>query len=120
MFEFSDRTSTSEQTLSCWSEDKQEMQLEVFVQLRINVNNVAEMWAKYSDHYMPIYSKIVTMTVKETAKNFKTSEFFEDRAAVRRKYVKLPLLAAHILTRRRSCRAWRQPLLWQLTRRVSR
>lgn len=82
MFEFSDRTDTSERTLPCWSRDKQELSVEIFVQLKIVPDNVPTIWEKYNDNYFNVYSRKVQMCVKETTKDFDTNQFFEERLEV--------------------------------------
>jgi len=69
-------------SLNCWTKDKQEITLEIFVQIKIQQENIPTIFDKYMHDYTPIWNQKIQMAMKQTTKSYETSQFFEERSIV--------------------------------------
>lgn len=85
LIEFSNRYNSS---LMCWTKDKQNLYLELFVNVQIEPDKVVDIYNKYTLNYWEVWKEIVEASLKSSTKDFDTVDFFDKRseltAAVRR------------------------------------
>jgi regulator of protease activity HflC (stomatin/prohibitin superfamily) len=79
LFEFSGNKGSS---LNCWTKDKQEITLEIFVQVSIRSEEIPLIFDKYRFDYKVVWDQKIKMAMKQTTKNYDTSQFFEERLLV--------------------------------------
>ncbi|GMH61030.1 hypothetical protein TrRE_jg224, partial [Triparma retinervis] len=79
LFEFSGNLGNS---LNCWTKDKQEITLEIFVQVSIQKDDIPMIFEKYRFDYQVVWDQKIKMAMKQTTKNYDTSQFFEERSTV--------------------------------------
>lgn len=68
--------------MGCWTSDKQELSIELFVQVKILPDKAADIYDKYQYNYFDPWSQKIQMALKQTTKDYNTESMFEERAVV--------------------------------------
>ena len=68
--------------MHCWTSDKQELDIEVYVQVKIKPEKLPEIYDKYQFKYQDPWSQKIQMALKQTTKDYNTQSFFEERQVV--------------------------------------
>ena len=80
LFEFNSKTGN--ELIGCWTKDKQELVIEAYIQYTIDKDKIGEIFDKFRFDYELIWERIAIATIKETTKEFYTSQFFNERSGV--------------------------------------